>query len=211
LEPKVGTIGGAKPKGICGSGLINIVAGLFEAGVIDANSKFNTDFPTKRVRQGSDGYEYVLSWATETQIGKDIAITEVDIDNLIRAKAAIYAGCQTLAKSVGLTLADLEQVIIAGAFGSHIDIEKSITIGLFPDIPRDRFTFIGNGSLLGARLASFSTDLMDDARIVARMMTNFELSENADFMNNYVAALFLPHTDASEFPTVSNKLAKVTG
>jgi uncharacterized 2Fe-2S/4Fe-4S cluster protein (DUF4445 family) len=210
LEPEVSTIGGAKAKGICGSGLINIVAGLFEAGVIDANGKFNADLPTRRVRQGSDGHEYVLSWAPETQIGKDIVITEVDIDNLIRAKAALYAGYQTLIKSVGLTLADLEQVIIAGAFGSHVDIEKSITIGLFPDIPRDRFIFIGNGSLLGARLASFSIDLMDDARRVTRMMTNFELSENVDFMNNYVAALFLPHTDVSEFPTVSKRLAKAT-
>ena len=211
LEPEVGTIGGAKPKGICGSGLINVVAGLLEAGVISANGKFNTDLPTGRVRQGGDGYEYVLSWAPETQIGKDIVITEVDIDNLIRAKAALYAGYQTLIKSVGLTLVDLEQVIIAGAFGSHVNIENSVTIGLFPDIPRDRFVFIGNGSLLGARLASFSTDLMDDARRVARMMTNFELSENVDFMNNYVAALFLPHTDASKFPTVSKKLTKVTG
>jgi len=209
LEPVVGTIGGAKPRGICGSGLISIIAGLLEAGVIGAKGKFNTDLPTKRVRQGRDGYEYVLSWAPETEIGKDIVITEVDIDNLIRAKAALYAGCQTLIKSVGLTLADLEQVIIAGAFGSHIDMEKSITIGLFPDIPQDRFVFIGNGSLLGARLASFSTDLMNDARTVAGMMTNFELSENLDFMNNYVAALFLPHTDASEFPTVSKRLGRV--
>jgi len=211
LEPEVGTIGGVKPKGICGTGLINIVAGLFETGVINANGKFNIDLSSKRVRQGSDGYEYVLSWAAETQTGKDIVITEVDIDNLIRTKAALYAGYQTLIKSVGLTLADLEQVIIAGAFGSHINIEKSITIGLFPDIPRDRFVFIGNGSLLGARLASFSTDLMDDARRVARMITNFELSENTDFMNNYVAALFLPHTNTGEFPTVSKKLARVTG
>jgi len=208
LEPVVNTIGGAKPKGICGSGLINITAGLFEAGVINANGKINTNLSTNRVREGGDGYEYVLSWAPETQIGKDIVITEVDIDNLIRAKAALYAGYQTLVKSVGLTMADLEQVVIAGAFGSHIDVEKSITIGLFPDIPRDRFIFIGNGSLLGARIVSFSTDLMDDARRVARMMTNIELSENVDFMNNYVAALFLPHTDASEFPTVSKKLTE---
>jgi len=211
FEPDITTIGEAKPKGICGSGLINIVAKLFEAGVIYANGKFNSELPTKRVRQGTDGYEYVLSWANETQIGKDIVVTEVDIDNLIRAKAALYAGYQTLIKSVGLTLAGLEQVIIAGAFGSHINIENSITIGLFPDIPRDRFIFIGNGSLLGARLTTFSTDLMDDARRVTRMMTNFELSENTEFMNNYVAAMFLPHTDTSEFPTMSKKLSKVTG
>lgn len=210
FEPEIGTIGEAKPKGICGSGLINIVARLLEAGVINQNGKFNTDLPTKRIRRGSDGYEYVLSWAPETQIGKDIVITEVDIDNLTRAKAAMYAGCQTLVKSVGITCSDLEQVIIAGAFGSHINIEKCITLGLLPDIPRDRFIFIGNGSLLGARLTSFSRDLLDDARRVANMMTNFELSEDTDFMNNYIAALFLPHTNANEFPSVSNKLAKLS-
>ncbi len=209
LEPVVGTIGREKPKGICGSGLINIVAGLLETGVIGQDGKFNTNLPTKRVRPGSDGYEYVLCWASETQIGKDIVITEVDIDNLMRAKAAMYAGCQTLAKSVGTTCSDFEQVIIAGAFGSSIDIEKSIAIGLFPDIPRDRFIFIGNGSLLGARLASFSTDMLDDARRVARMMTNFELSENADFMKNYIAALFLPHTNADEFPSMKEKLGRL--
>jgi uncharacterized 2Fe-2S/4Fe-4S cluster protein (DUF4445 family) len=134
----------------------------------------------------------------------------VDIDNLIRAKAAMYAGCQTLVKSVGLTCLNLEQVIIAGAFGSNIDIEKSITIGLLPDLPVDRFIFIGNGSLLGARLTSFSTDLLDDARRVASMMTNLELSENIDFTDNYVAALFLPHTNADEFPSISNKLTKLS-
>ncbi|MBA7519338.1 Na(+)-translocating NADH-quinone reductase subunit F [subsurface metagenome] len=209
FEPGISTIGGAKPKGICGSGLINTVAGLLEAGVISQNGKFNTDLPTKRIREGTSGYEYVLSWAPETQTGKDIVITEVDIDNLIRAKAAMYAGCQTLVKSVGTTCANLEQVIIAGAFGSHINVEKCITIGFLPDIPRNRFTFIGNGSLLGARLTSFSRDLLDDARRVANMMTNFELSENVDFTNNYVAALFLPHTNSREFPSVSNTLAKL--
>jgi len=209
LEPEISTIGGAKPKGICGSGLINIVAGLLEAGAIGQNGKFNRDLPTKRVRQGTDGYEYVLSWAPETQIGKDIVITEVDIDNLMRAKAAMYAGCQTLSKSVGISHSDLKQVIIAGAFGSNINVKKTITIGLLPDLPVDRFLFIGNGSLLGARLTSFSTDLLDDARRVAQMMTNLELSENVDFMNNYVAALFLPHTNAKEFPTVSKRLAKL--
>ncbi len=208
LEPEIGTIGGVKPKGICGSGLISIVAGLLKAGVIGQNGKFNPGLPGKRVRQGSDGYEYVLCRAPETQTGRDIVITEVDIDNLMRAKAAMYAGCQTLSKSVGISCHDFERVIIAGAFGSHIDIEKSITIGLLPDLPRDRFVFIGNGSLLGARLTSFSTDLLDDARRVAQMMTNFELSENADFMNNYVAALFLPHTNAKEFPTASKGLTR---
>ncbi|MFC1950228.1 ASKHA domain-containing protein [Chloroflexota bacterium] len=210
FEPAIDTISETTPKGICGSGLINIVAGLLKARVINQNGKFNTNLATERIRKGSDGCEYVLSWAPETQIGKDIVITEVDIDNLIRAKAAMYAGCQTLVKSVGLTCLSLEQVIIAGAFGSHINIERCITVGLLPDIPRDRFTFIGNGSLLGARLTSFSRDLLDDARRVANMMTNFELSESADFRDNYIAAQFLPHTNANEFPSVSNKLAKLS-
>ncbi len=209
LEPEVGTIGGEKPKGICGSGLINIVAGLLDAGVIGQNGKFNPGLPGKRIREGSSGYEYVLSRAAETQIGKDIVITEVDIDNLMRAKGAMYAGFNTLARSVGTSSAELEQVIIAGAFGSYLDIEKAITIGLLPDLPLDRFIFIGNGSLLGARLTSFSRDLLDDARRVANMMTNFELSESADFMNNYMAALFLPHTNADEFPSVKKKLDRL--
>jgi len=209
FEPEIGTIGGVKPKGICGSGLIAIVAGLLETGVISQNGKFNHDLATKRIRQGTDGYEYVLSWAKETRTGKDIVITEIDIDNLMRAKAAMYAGCQTLSKNVGMSCSDFEQVIIAGAFGSHLNIARSITIGLLPDLPVDRFIFIGNGSLLGARVTSFSTDLLDDARRTAKMMTNFELSENADFMNNYMAALFLPHTNTGEFPTVTKRLAKL--
>jgi uncharacterized 2Fe-2S/4Fe-4S cluster protein (DUF4445 family) len=211
FEPTIATIGGTKPKGICGSGLINTIAGLLETGAIGQNGKFNHDLPTKRVRPGEDGYEYVLAWAPETQIGRDIVITEVDIDNLVRAKGAMYAGYQTLSKSVGLDCcANFEQVIIAGAFGSHLNIEKSITIGLLPDIPVERFTFIGNGSLMGARLTSFSVDLLDDARRVAQMMTNVEFAENVNFMNNFIAAIFLPHTNASEFPTVSKKLAKLT-
>ncbi|MFH0914403.1 MAG: ASKHA domain-containing protein [Chloroflexota bacterium] len=206
LEPKIHTIRGGKPRGICGSGLINIVAGLLEAGVIGQNGKFHTHFSTRRIRKGEDGYEYVLAWAPETQIGKEIVITEVDIDNLIRAKAAMYAGCQTISKKVGMSCASLEQVIIAGAFGSSLNIEKAITIGLLPDLPRERFIFIGNGSLMGARFISFSRDLLDDARRVARMMTNIELSESPEFMNNYVAALFLPHTHAEEFSSVSQRL-----
>ena len=151
----------------------------------------------------------MLARAPETQIKKDIVITEVDIDNLMRAKGAMYAGFQTLSRSVGFTSADFDQVIIAGAFGSSLDIEEAITIGLLPDLPVEKFIFIGNGSLLGARLTSFSTDLLDDARRVAKMMTNVELSENVDFMSNYMAALFLPHTDAKEFPAVSARLAKL--
>jgi uncharacterized 2Fe-2S/4Fe-4S cluster protein (DUF4445 family) len=206
LEPVVLTVGRAKPRGICGSGLINIVAELLSCCVIGQNGKFQTDRPTPRIREGADGMEYVLVWADDTAIGEDIVITEADIDNLIRAKAAMFAGCQTLLESVDLKPEALERVIIAGAFGSYIDIENAITIGLFPELPLDRFHFVGNGSLLGARLISLSNEMLDDAERVAKMMTNFELSENPGFLENYVAALFLPHTHTQYFQRVMDRL-----
>jgi len=206
-EPMLLTIGMVKPKGICGSGLINMIAEFLEAGVITPKGKFNTDLPTRRIRRGSDGYEYVLAHGAETATGSDLVITEVDIDNLMRAKAAMYAGYVTLLQSVGLSISSLEQVVIAGAFGSFIDLERAITIGLLPELPLDRFLFIGNGSLLGARLISFCNEMLDEGERVCRMMTNVELSENPAFMDNYMAALFLPHTNGGEFPGVSARLA----
>jgi uncharacterized 2Fe-2S/4Fe-4S cluster protein (DUF4445 family) len=206
LEPKTDTVGGTKPRGICGSGLINTIAELLKAGVIGQNGKFNTHLRSERIREGADGWEYVLAWAKETQIGKDIVLTEVDIDNLIRAKAAMYAGCHTLSYSVNVDCADFEQVILAGNFGSSLDIDKAITIGLLPDIPRDLFVFIGNGSLSGARMVNFSQTILNDIFRVARMMTNIELSENPAFNNNYIAALFLPHTDEKAFPNINRSI-----
>jgi uncharacterized 2Fe-2S/4Fe-4S cluster protein (DUF4445 family) len=206
LEPTLEIIGDQSAKGICGSGLINTVAELLEKGIINRNGRFNTEIVSPRIRQGNDKYEYVLAWADQTQTGKDIVITEIDIDNLMRAKAAMYAGFQTLVKSVGLAPPDIEQIIIAGAFGSYINVDKAITIGLLPDLPRERFIFIGNGSLMGARLAEFSIDILRDINRVAGLMTNLELSENHDFMNNYVAALFLPHTNCNEFASVCERL-----
>ncbi len=203
FEPVVTIIDNAKAKGICGSGLINIAARLLESGIITQNGKINTDFPTKRIRESEDGYEYVLCKKTETQIDKDIVITEIDLNNLMRSKAAMYAGYKTLVKNIGINLTDIERVIIAGTFGNNIDINNSITIGLLPDLPRDRFFFIGNGSLLGSRLISFSSDIMHHGEIIANKMTNIELSENAEFMSDYMAALFLPHTNMDEFPSVT--------
>jgi uncharacterized 2Fe-2S/4Fe-4S cluster protein (DUF4445 family) len=206
LEPEIKTIGDAKPRGICGSGLINTVAELLEAGVIGQNGKFNTHLQSKRIRLGADIWEYVLAWAPETQIGQDIVLTEVDIDNLIRAKAAMYAGCHTLSRAVNVDCSDFEQVILAGNFGSSLNIEKAVTIGLLPDIPRDRFVFVGNGSLSGARLVNFSQDLLKDSTRVSGMMTNIELSENIEFNDNYIAALFLPHTDTRAFPNINKSI-----
>ena len=210
-EPMILTIGRAQPAGICGSGLIDAVAELFEAGVIDQNGKFDRELPTNRVRQGESGWEYVLSYAAESHIGRDIVLTEVDLDNLIRAKAAVYAGCKTLLDSVGLTFEDVQRVIIAGGFGHSIDLEKAQTIGLLPDVAPEKFLFVGNGSLLGARLLSFSRDLLKETERIARTMTNVELSNNPGFMDEFVAALFIPHTNESAFPRVTEQLRNRKG
>lgn len=201
-EPGLSVIGGGKPKGICGSGIINMAAVMLRTGLISQDGKFNSDSATRRLRQGEDGYEYLLVPAAESATGKDIVFTEIDMTNLIRAKAALYAGYQTLVKSVGSRMESIDEVVIAGTFGSRLNIENAITIGLLPDMPREKFIFIGNGSLLGARLISFSADLLRESRRVAAMMTNLELSERVDFMTNYTAAMFLPHTDSGLFPSV---------
>jgi uncharacterized 2Fe-2S/4Fe-4S cluster protein (DUF4445 family) len=210
LEPMLLTIGRAKPAGICGSGLIDVVADFFETGIIDQNGRFNRDLPTPRIRQGEGTWEYVLANAPETQVGRDIVITEADLDNMIRAKAALYAGCKTLLTSVGLTFDNVDRLIIAGGFGHSLDIEKAQTIGLLPEISADKFLFVGNGSLLGARLVSFSRDLLKEADRIARSMTNIELSNNSSFMDEFISAQFIPHTDERAFPQVMAKIRERT-
>lgn len=209
-EPMIITIGKAKPVGICGSGLIDLVAELLDAGLIEQNGKFRRDLPTKRLREGGSGWEYVISYAGETQIMRDIVITEPDMDNLIRAKAAMYGGCKVLLEGAGMTFGNLDRVIVAGGFGHYISLEKAQAIGLLPELPFDRFLFIGNGSLLGARLVSLSRGFMNEAERVAAMMTNIELSNNKNFMDEYVAAMFLPHTNESEFTVARNGRRKTT-
>ncbi len=144
--------------------------------------------------------------APDTQSGQDITLSEADIDNLMRAKGAMFAGYVTLLENVGLKLQDLEQVILAGAFGNFINIDNAITIGLLPDLPRENYQFVGNASLQGASLLAFSRELLEEERRVAEMMTNFELSETPGFMDQYIAALFLPHTNMDYFPSVAERL-----
>ncbi|MEW6521562.1 MAG: ASKHA domain-containing protein [Thermodesulfobacteriota bacterium] len=209
FDPMIVTIDRSKPRGICGSGLISIVAELLEAGVIDQQGKFNRSIEHPRIRGGHDGYEYVLAWSKDSLIGEDIVITEVDIDNLIRAKGAMYAGYQTLLESVGMTFTDLDRIILAGNFGAYLDLERAISIGLLPDLDRNKFFYLGNGSLLGAQISLNDHKRFRQRSEVSRLITNMELSENPQFMNHYMAALFLPHTDLNLFPSVAVKLAEI--
>ena len=206
LEPMVVTVGRTKPRGVCGSGLISILAELVSARVIDQRGKFVPNLSSERIRIGRFGHEYVLAWAEDSGTGSDIVITEVDVENVIRAKGALFAGCLTLLESLSLSFNDLDRIIIAGAFGRYINLEKGKHIGLFPDIPVEKFHFLGNGSLLGSRLLCVSKTMFGEVERIAKMMTNIELSDNQAFMDKYMAALFLPHTDARLFPHVSQYL-----
>ena len=206
FEPMNITIGNVRPKGICGSGLIIIAATMFEMGVIDNRGKFNRDLDTSRIRETDGVFEYVLAWKDESQIDRDITLTEPDLDNLIRAKGAIYSGCVTLLEEVGLKMSDIDSIYLAGGFGSYVDLEKAMVIGLLPEIDHDRVRFIGNGSLMGAKMSSLTNRIRKDVVEVTKRMTNFELSETASFMNNYVAALFLPHTNMDQFPKLKARL-----
>jgi uncharacterized 2Fe-2S/4Fe-4S cluster protein (DUF4445 family) len=201
-EPTFRVIGSVKPQGICGSGLIALLAEMFLTGVIDKAGNFNATLNTPRIRQGEHGDEYVVAWGKETSDGEDIAITHVDIDNLLRAKAAIYAGFSVLAASVGIPLEWVEQVLIGGSFGKYINIEKAIQIGLLPDLPWDRFQFLGNTAVKGAYLALLDRNARLRIKDIASRMTYIELSADNTFYDAFMSALFLPHTDLNRFPSV---------
>ncbi|NOZ26447.1 MAG: DUF4445 domain-containing protein [Chloroflexi bacterium] len=206
-EPTYRVIGGGKPRGICGSGLISLLAELFITGVLDKAGNLHLELGTPRVREGEHGLEYVVAWGEETEHGHDIVITKVDIDNLIRAKAAIYAGFTVLCDSIGLSIQDVERVLIGGAFGQYINVEKAIQIGMLPDLPWDRFQFLGNTSVLGAYMVLLHRDVRRRLVDIAHKLTYVELSADNRFYERFTSALFLPHTDISLFPSVAETLA----
>lgn len=210
-EPTLRVIGGGKSRGLCGSGLISLLAELFFTGVIDRAGNVKLDMDTPRVREGDHGPEYVIAWSEETETGKDIVLTKVDVDNLLRAKAAIYAGFSVLAASVGIDLADVEQVLIGGSFGKYINVENAIKIGLLPDLAWDRFHFLGNTSVLGAYYGLISRERRNQIHEIAGKMTYVELSADNSFYDAFTAALFLPHTEIDRFPAVAEVWARENG
>jgi len=173
--------------------------------VLDQRGRFNRNLDSERLRPGRSGWEYVVVRAEESGIGQDIVLTEVDIDNFIRAKGAIHAGIQTLLAEVGLSVHDLEQVILAGGFGSYIDLDSAITVGLLPEMNTDKMMYVGNGSLMGCRMSELSNHIRRDVVAAMQRMTGFELSEVPSYRDHYVASLFLPHTDAALFPATEER------
>ena len=209
FEPMIITVGNKKAKGICGSGMITLAAKLLEAGVIDSRGKFNQALDTERIRKTDDIWEYVIVYKENTQIERDIAITEPDLDNLIRAKGAMYSAALTLLEEIGLKINDIEKIILAGGFGSYVELESAITIGLLPEMDPEKVTYLGNGSLLGCKINSLTNALRRDVANVVNMMTNFELASTPSYMDHYMGSLFLPHTELNDFPKVKARLEKL--
>lgn len=207
FDPTYRVIGGVKPRGLCGSGLISLLAEMFMTGVMDKGGNLNNRLGNRRIREGEHGEEYVIAWGSETANGEDIVITHIDIDNLLRAKAAVYAGCTVLASSVGVPLDTVEQVLIAGSFGQYINVEKAIQIGLFPDLPWDRYQYLGNTAVRGAYYALLDQAARARLQDIAGRMTYIELSADNSFYEAFTSALFLPHTDLSSFPSVAASMA----
>jgi uncharacterized 2Fe-2S/4Fe-4S cluster protein (DUF4445 family) len=183
---------------------------MFITGVVDkaGNINLNLSSVNRRIRAGERGPEYVVAWSADTEQSKDIVMTDVDIDNLKRAKAAIYAGFKILADSAGVPLELVEQLLIGGSFGKYLNIEKAVQIGLLPDLPWDRFQFLGNTSVRGAYFALLDWKAREKIADIASRMTYIELSADNSFYEAFTSALFLPHTDLASFPTVEAAIEK---
>nr|WP_027363739.1 ASKHA domain-containing protein [Desulfotruncus alcoholivorax] len=189
------TIGSQKPRGICGSGLVDCLAELLLAGIINRAGKFK-----------GNSKEFVVVPASETENNTAITFTQADIDNIMRTKGAVNAALEYLLESVGCKFEDIETFYAAGAFGQYLDLESAVTIGLYPDLKRDRMVRLGNSSGEGARLVLISEDCLREAEEISRSITYFELNASEVFMNKFVGSKFLPHTNLDYYPTVKKKM-----
>ena len=202
LDVKFSTIGQAKPLGICGSGYIDLIAEMLSTGIIDKIGKINS-LNSKRIRKNEFGMEYILVFKEGSANKEDIVISEIDIDNIKRAKAAIYSSVATLLKHMSLQLNDIAKFYIAGGFGTYLDIPNAIKIGLLHDLTREKFIFVGNSSLSGARQLIVSSQNRESLEEIARKTSYLELSVESNYMDEYMAALFFPHTDLTKFPSLN--------
>ena len=205
LDPSITTVDDEPPRGICGSGMIDLIAEMLDAGIIDRSGSFNEGLESPRIRDVGGEPGYVLVFADQTPMEEDIIFTASDLKNLIYSKGAVYAGFTTLLGEAGMDFSMVERVIITGGFGQYLNIDKAITIGLLPDIDRTKFAYMGNSSIVGAYMALLSTDYRQEARDICSRMTYVDFSHNPHYMDEFTSALFLPHTDLNAFPSATRK------
>jgi len=201
------TIGNVPPRGICGSGLIDAIAGLFECGRIDRSGRLQPD-RSRRIREANGQLEFVVAACADAGRQVDLVITQSDIENVLRAKAAIYTGTRILLESTGHTPSDIDQLLIAGGFGNHLDGRNAILLGMIPDLPVERIHFVGNTSILGARMAMLSSDALVRSERIARSTTCYDLSTYLDYYGEFMSAKFLPHTHLDLFPSIAKSIGQ---
>ncbi|MGD9213274.1 MAG: ASKHA domain-containing protein [Desulfobacteraceae bacterium] len=207
FEPVWSTVDDQSPRGICGSGMIDLISELLNAGIIDRSGRFQSDMDHPRISKIKDEAVYILVPADQTAMNEEIVFTESDIKTLIYSKGAVYAGFTTLLNEAGMDLSMIDRIIIAGGFGQYLDIDKAISIGLLPDIERTRFTYTGNSSIAGAYMALLSSTYRQETAQISNAMTYIDFSSNSRYMDEFTSALFLPHTDLDMFPNVTSKVA----
>ena len=202
MEPTLHIIGdaGQKPVGLCGSGIIDVISELYRTGIISPKGIFKRD--GQRVVHDEHGTgRYILAFAGESETGREIAINEVDIDNFIRAKGAIFSAIDTMLTAIDMDVSMIDHLYVAGGIGSGINMKNAVNIGMFPDVDLDKFEYIGNSSLAGAYAMVLSDSAKEKVFELGENMTYLELSTNPSYMDNFVAACFLPHTNSALFPT----------
>lgn len=202
LTPAFATVGNALPRGICGSGMIDLISEMLLTGIIDPSGKFRLDPSHPRMLKDENDTAFILVFAPDTAMDEDIIFTESDINSLLLSKAAVYAGFTVLLNQAGLGFDMVDRVLITGGFGQYLNIDKAVTIGLLPDIDRGKFAYHGNSSVAGAYMALLSEDYRREALQVSNSMTYVDFSSNSQFMDEFTSALFLPHTNLQAFPSV---------
>ena len=193
------TIGNTHPAGICGSGLLDTLAELFVNGIIDRTGRFRTN-GDKRITEGDEGLQFLLVPAANEH--QEIVITQADINNLVRSKAGVFAAIRVLMESTQTKPQDLDAIYIAGGFGNFLNIRQAVTIGMLPDVPTEKIRFVGNTSIAGAKTVLLSREALQTAEKIADSMTYFDLMNHPKYMDEFIRAGFLPHTDLSLFPSV---------
>jgi len=194
------TIGDKHPVGICGSGLLDTLSWLFKRGIIDRTGRFATD-GTSGVTEGDEGMQFELVPAVGDH--HEIVITQADIDNLVRSKAGVFASIRVLMESTQTSLDNLDRIYLAGGFGNFMDVRQAVNIGMLPDVPTEKIKFVGNTAIAGAKTVLLSREAMRTAEEIARNMTYFDLMSHPTYMDEFVRASFLPHTDLTLFPSVA--------
>jgi uncharacterized 2Fe-2S/4Fe-4S cluster protein (DUF4445 family) len=205
------TIGDVPPIGICGSGIVDAPAELLKAGIMFSRGNFVTQMTerTKRLRESPDGWEFVLAWKNEAAIDKDIVVTQKDIREIQKAKAAIHTGADLLMRKMDVEEADISRLVIAGAFGNYIDPENARIIGMYPEIPLDHIEFAGNLAGTGARMTLINKEIRKKAENIYTKVKYHELAADKNFQKEYLDSLKFPHSDLTKYPETIDLLRRL--